>query len=108
MPQMTLGEAWMVFGKDARDVLRDLSSKPRKERVALARTMLDEAKKMAKKLMAKHHPDRGGDSKMFVRVQNAIASLEEHTNEFELRMQEAILRAEEKALKSNRVLIKIE
>lgn len=106
MSDMTLGEAWAVLGRDAGQILLELKAHPKAKRIELAREMLHDAKKLAKKLMASHHPDRGGDPGKFIAVQKAVAILEHHTAEFESRMTEAIKLLEEK--NRNRVLIKID
>lgn len=106
MSEMTLGEAWAVLGRNAGEVLSELKSHPKAKRIELARDMLAEAKKTAKHLMAKHHPDKGGDPSKFIAVQKAVSILEFHTAEFESRMTEAIKRLEEK--NRDRVVIKID
>lgn len=106
MSEMTLGEAWAILGKNAGELLSELKSHPKAKRIDLARTMLQDAKRDAKKLLAKHHPDRGGDPSKFIAIQKAIAVVEHHTAEFESRMTEALKRIEEK--NRDRVIIKID
>src|SRR5512135_3172187 len=96
---MSVGIAWTTLGFDAREVISKLARLPRSERVEAARQELEMARKSAKRLLAAHHPDRGGDPQKFNRVQEALQALELHTDEFAKRMAEADKENEEKAAK---------
>jgi len=88
-PPMKAYEAWSVLGKDPARVFSRLASLPRSGRAAAAAEDLSEARRIAKSLMAVHHPDRGGDPKEFRRVNDAIISLESYMEEFSRRLAEA-------------------
>jgi hypothetical protein len=102
---MSVGIAWTTLGFDAQEIISKLSRLPRSQRVDAARQELETARKSAKRLLAAHHPDRGGDPKKFKRVQQALQALEEHTEEFARRMAATDKEDEEKAAK--RPFIKI-
>lgn len=89
MPTMGAAEAWAVLGKDPAAVFARLAALPRSSRAAAAEQDLAEARKLAKTMMAAHHPDRGGDPEKFRRVNDALASIEAHTADFIKRITEA-------------------
>ncbi len=78
--------AWLILGKDPEAVFAAI---PRAERAAAAAEDLVEARKLAKALMALHHPDRGGDPEKFRMVGRALASIEEHVDGFSRALAEA-------------------
>jgi hypothetical protein len=96
---MTVGIAWTTLGFDAQEVLLKLVRVPRTRRVEAARQELEAARKSAKRLLAAHHPDTGGDPEKFKRIGAALQALEEHTEEFARRMAEVEKADEEKAAK---------
>ncbi len=102
---MSVGIAWTTLGFDAQAVLTKLAKTPRSQRVAAARQELEAARKSAKRLLASHHPDTGGDPEKFRRIQEALQALEEHTNIFAQKMIEVEQAEEEKA--SKRPFIKL-
>lgn len=88
MDKMSLAEAWTVLGEDPEEVLRGLKSKPDlQSRVAAAKELLAAAERIAKNLMAAHHPDRNqGDPKAqgrFLRVKAAMDSIRSATSDLE-------------------------
>lgn len=94
MTPMAARDAWLVLGKDPEAVFRRLAGLPRGERVSAARADLAEARKLAKALMAAHHPDRGGDADKFRMVNSAMISIESHTEDFARKVREADEEAE--------------
>jgi hypothetical protein len=103
---MDAQEAWRVLGKDPAVIFGRLASLPRSSRVAAARQDLEDAKKVAKSLMKDLHPDKGNDGKLFVRVNEAIMSIEAHVEDFAKKVEEAELREAERMEKRD-VFIKI-
>jgi hypothetical protein len=83
-----------------------LSVMTRKEKLSAADAIMLEAKKKAKALMAKHHPDRGGDAEAFKSVSASVDMIEKHTMSFKIGIQKKIDEAAEKA--ANSVHIEIE
>jgi len=59
----------MLSAKQNRDV---------NQRIEHIRNLTKSAKTVAKKAMAKHHPDKGGDPKIFISIKEAIDSIEHH------------------------------
>lgn len=96
---MTVGSAWTTLGFDAQEVFSKLSRVPRAQRVEAAFRELEDAKKSAKRLLAAHHPDTGGDPEKFKRVIAALQALEKHTADFAMKMEEVQKAEEEKASK---------
>lgn len=102
---MSVGIAWTTLGFDAQVVISKLARVPKVQRVAAARQELEIAKKSAKRLLAAHHPDTGGDPEKFKRIVEALQALENHTEEFARRMSE-VEKADEERL-SKRPFIKL-
>jgi hypothetical protein len=92
---MPLHEAWSILGKDAKIIMIEVANLPRDKRAAALLIFVDEAKRLAKSLMAKHHPDRGGDGSEFRRVQDALSAIVHHTDEFIKRIADISQKAEE-------------
>jgi hypothetical protein len=84
--RMPIDIAWTTLGFDYTEVRSDLVNTPKGDRVEAVKNKLDEAKKMARQLLALHHPDKGGDPKKFRRVSEAIQSIEATTEEFTRKM----------------------
>lgn len=98
---MNISDAWLVLGKDWSSIVRDLSSLPDSaSRVQAAETLLENAKKLAKKLMAVHHPDTNpGDAEAaerFRRVKDALTTIEANTEAFKTKYEEMKARAEQR------------
>lgn len=82
MEYMPLPQAWGVLGEDFKGLLTRIKAhEDTKERIDATDRAFQNAKKIARKLMGKHHPDRGGDQHKFLEVQKAIESIEYHTEE---------------------------
>lgn len=103
---MPLDRAWTVLGRNPRAVAAGVAALPRERRLEAIKAALEEAKKLARALMVKHHPDRGGDPALFREVGEALASVEAHTLEAERVSAEKAKEAEARALKRG-PLIKI-
>lgn len=98
---MTVGEAWACLGRDPGDVFRRIASHPTLDgRLQEAERALEEARKLARAMMAANHPDRGGDTAMFLKAQGALKAIEQSTESFRdtvaRKKAEAELRAERK------------
>jgi hypothetical protein len=96
---MSVGTAWTTLGFDAREVILRIARLPRTQRVAGAKEALEKARVASKRLLSLHHPDKGGDSEMFKRVNEAIQSLTAHTEDFERKMAEVEKMDEERSSK---------
>lgn len=82
--------AWKILGKNPDDVFRSIKEKPLQEKISQAESELELAKQLAKFLMIKHHPDKGGDPEKFKQVQQALFSLEKHTERFKQKVLDKI------------------
>lgn len=83
---MTLSEAWTVLGWDHQALMEDfLRLDSRLERVAAAEKALEKAKARAKAACAALHPDRNPGNaeaeRLFRRIQEAVRTVESHTEE---------------------------
>ncbi len=76
---MDLDAAWKVLGRDLEEILSVARAIPRKDRLRYLEDCLEGARRSAKTLMVHHHPDRGGDAKLFKEVNEALAIIESHT-----------------------------
>lgn len=84
---MGVAEAWKALGEDPEELIGEIRSCPDvQSRIAAAEAALARAERVARALMAAHHPDRNqGDSKAsqrFHRIKMAIDSIRFHTAEF--------------------------
>ena len=96
---MSVGLAWTTLGFDVQQVMTKLAKVPRSQRVEAARQELEAARKSAKRLLAAHHPDTGGDPDKFKRITEALQSIEAHTEAFAQKMAEVDSLDEERASK---------
>jgi thiamine biosynthesis lipoprotein ApbE len=96
---LDIPSAWRKLGFDFVSIMSELASLPRKERVSRAREMLDSAKKKARSLMGKYHPDRGGDEAEFRAVADALQTIEDATDDFEKKMSRFVSDSETAASK---------
>jgi hypothetical protein len=60
--------------------------------VSAAEDFRNKAKIIAKKLMAKHHPDKGGDGSEFIKISQALESIDHHTEQLKSEFKEMISR----------------
>lgn len=104
---MSLDRAWRLLGQDSSEIYSRILDKPKGERVEALRCEYLYAKKYAKVLMAKHHPDRGGDPTKFRLIHEALSVIEFHTNEYERKYEEK-RRSVEEAAERRGVFIKVD
>jgi hypothetical protein len=90
---MSIHEAWARLGKDANLIVNEVSKLPRSERSAALDKLTDEAKRLARPLLAKYHPDKGGDVSNFRVIQDSVTAIVNHTNEFKKRVSEITKRS---------------
>lgn len=102
---MELHEAWRAFGEDLSAILREAKSRRREERLPYLESLLEEAKKTRKALLARHHPDKGGDPVKFKRVEEAFQAIEKGTEDFRTKFADAANRGERESSKSVRIVI---
>ena len=79
---MTLHEAMANLGYNSSEHFKKMMALSRTQQMEMAQSFMEEAKFRAKKLMAKHHPDRGGDQEKFIRVTNSMDTIEAETKHF--------------------------
>lgn len=103
---MTLGDAWKELGLDPGGIAVALAKLPRSDRVAAVERLAEKARRMAAKVSAPHHPDRGGDPVKFRRVWEAVEVIERSTSEFRSKMAELDRRAADRAAKGPIIEIK--
>lgn len=103
------GQAWVLLGEDPGRVAATLKSAPLATRGEVAGRLLERARKSAKALMVKNHPDRNpgdaGAQSRFVAVQRALASIEEHTADFQKKLAAKLLEDEHTRAKKVRIEI---
>lgn len=99
-----LDKAWRLLGRDPAAVAARVAALPRERRVGALREAVEEAKKLARALMAKHHPDRGGDPSKFRLAKAALESIEHHTDEYARKSEERAKQAEERAARRGPVI----
>lgn len=107
---MNVVEAWEAIGGSA-DAVFDRARRAGDvaARVAVLRAAVEEARKLARTAMARHHPDRNpgdpGASVRFVRVQEALRLIEHETAEFERKAAERAEEAERRRNKNGLIII---
>ena len=102
---MKLYDALKILEMDPDLYLNDLKKADRKSRVRLAEEMLEKAKKKTRILLAKNHPDVGGDERKFKLINAAIDFLEQDTSIFVSKMTQIIEEHENRS--KNQVFIKL-
>lgn len=100
---MKLHEAMSILGLEFKQYFADLGQSSNKVKLKLASGMLEIAKKRAKMLMAKNHPDIGGSQERFRLVNEAISFIESDTENFVNKLSSIIEDNEKKS--ENRLLI---
>jgi uncharacterized protein (DUF342 family) len=108
---MNVSDAWTVLGKDWNSIAETLSSLPdAAARIQATESLLIDAKKLAKKLMAVHHPDKNpGDfdaAARFQRVKDALLTIEDNTESFKAKHESMKARAEQRAASDGFIVIK--
>jgi hypothetical protein len=79
---MNLSEAWKVFGFDLKLIVSEMKRKPSEKRPNALKNAFEKVRIQSRKLMAKHHPDRGGKFEDFNEIKQAIDSIEFYTQEY--------------------------
>lgn len=97
MDPMPLERAWRLLGRSLAEISARVAALPRDKRLEALRGEVNEAKRLARDLMVKHHPDRGGDPAKFKLAGDALASVEHHTEEFARKAVERAKAEEERA-----------
>lgn len=104
---MQAGEAWRLLGEDPGRVAATMRAAPLASRGDVAARLLDRARRSAKALMVKNHPDKNpgdaGAQARFVAVQAALAALEEHTADFCRKLAAKVLEDEHVRAKKVRI-----
>ncbi len=81
---LSLRDAWLVLGREPKRVAAAI--KARADRVAAADELLESARRLARRLLGLHHPDRNpGDPEArerFDLVQEALSVVEAGTEDF--------------------------
>ena len=86
---MNISDAWTALGWSWDDITKSLSEiRGTENRIAKAESLCAEAKKVARKLLAAHHPDTNpgdaGAARRFQHVKAAIDTIEKNTEAFKL------------------------
>jgi DnaJ-class molecular chaperone len=104
---MHLHEAWEILGRDVREVVSEIKSSQRSSHLQKVEEAFQDGKKRARILMAKHHPDVGGDPEKFKKINEAISTLEKHTIDFrkEFEMKEKIRKELQEKAESKHIRI---
>lgn len=89
---MLLNEAWIILGKNPTQIYAYLSTfNDLQEKIEAVEKLLEQAKKTSKMLLAQFHPDKNPDNivalEKFKSVNQAINSIEFHTEEFKKKAQ---------------------
>jgi len=85
---ISIHEAWRRLGKDANLIMTEVSKLPRAERSSALEKLASEAKRLARPLLAKHHPDIGGNASEFRNIQDSVTAITNHTNKFKEELSE--------------------
>lgn len=84
-PKLSLEAAWRILGKNASVILSEIKALPtRAARVEATTLALEKARKIARELSLKYHPDKNpseDSAAKFRDVQNAVACITYHTEE---------------------------
>lgn len=102
---MDISEAMNIIGIPPSSYFNRMASLTRKEQMDEASQMLTEARKKAKVLMAKHHPDRGGDAEKFKKVNSAMQLIESQTETFIARLNKIVAESEERNYLKTRIVL---
>jgi hypothetical protein len=79
---MELHEAWKILGKDLNKIMINIKNMSTfNDRIQAVIHIKEGAKKIAKKLMAENHPDKGGSSSAFISIQEALKVIESKTED---------------------------
>jgi len=108
---MNVAGAWAALGKDWDSIVKELLGLPdAASRVQAAEKMLMDARKLAKRLMAVHHPDKNpGDveaTKRFQHVKEALEVIESNTESFKANYETLKARAEQRRESDGFIVLK--
>jgi hypothetical protein len=91
---VTAHDAWKILEINPDGVFGRIASRPRAERADAAEVELEVARRRARELMIKYHPDRNPDNPVaeakFKEVQAAIQLLTDSTQEFRRKLIEVL------------------
>lgn len=99
---MDLKEAWSNLGFQFNSIIMELKSTPLESRMVKVDEVLTSARKSSKQLLAKHHPDMGGDVNEFKKVNESISLIETETSKLKIDLAKKI---EENAYKKSKKTI---
>ena len=102
---MTLHDAILNIGHDPNAYFRKLSELSKPQKILLAERFLNLAKQDSKKLMQKHHPDRGGSHDEFVKVSSSFDVIESETRKFVGKVQDKINEETEARAKMTHIVL---
>lgn len=105
---MDVWTAWRVFGRDFGTIAAEAKAKRRSERLSYLEGLLEEAKRAQKSLLAKHHPDKGGDPATFRRIAEAYQVIERETEQFRASFASSEARREAERAEKQSVRIEID
>jgi hypothetical protein len=91
-----LHRAFLLLGIDPVEYFNRLSQSGKSARIELSLQILEQCRKQLKILLANNHPDKGGDSRKYIALQNAFKFIEEQTQEFISKLEDQIKESEEK------------
>ncbi len=103
---MNVFQSWANLGFNPDEVYLNLSNCPLSEKGQLAVQFLEKAKKSAKLLLAKYHPDKiNGDQRKFLIISESIQIIEKETEVF---LEEIKYKIKEKEMKKDKNAVFIE
>lgn len=102
---MNLYDALSILEIDPNPYLAKLKMASIPERLQLANEALESVRRNYKYLLAKNHPDKGGDASRFNLIQSAYAFLESDTSQFITKVEAKI--NEKQAKSESQVFIKL-
>jgi hypothetical protein len=94
---LQIDKAWAILGKDSKIIINHVIKYPFNDRVRVMDGILIQARKIAKALSAKNHPDVSNDvdaELRFKEIQLAIRSIEYHTERFKEKARSVLLEKE--------------
>jgi hypothetical protein len=108
---VNVAEAWSTLGVDWDRIAAKLMAMPDfASRVSATENLCSDAKKIAKKLMAVHHPDKNpGDTEAadrFNRVKQALETIEKSTESLKESYEKMLAKAKDRADSGNVIIIK--
>jgi hypothetical protein len=104
---MTPDDAWRILGVVPASVYARIIDRPRHERAVAAEEELIEARRLARQLQGRCHPDRSkdGDEKRFREISEALETLVHATENFKIRLAEVISEEESAIARKSRTAV---